>query len=134
MEEAPVVVEQAKEEKPAEVKEPTRMVKLPKGAVLVPIPEGRKIKKRFIRADGTEAIIWVKEKKAPSNPEPIKEAPKKEEPKAPEVKKEEPKKVPEAKPEVKPQPKPLPKKEEKKENKPQQKTIKGKNSRKKFRK
>ena len=47
---------------------------------------------------------------------------------------EEPKKVPEAKPEVKPQPKPLPKKEEKKENKPQQKTIKGKNSRKKFRK
>ena len=134
VEEAPVVVEQAKEEKPAEVKEPTRMVKLPKGAVLVPIPEGRKIKKRFIRADGTEAIIWVKEKKAPANPEPIKEAPKKEEPKAPEVKKEEPKKVPEAKPEVKPQPKPLPKKEEKKENKPQQKTIKGKNSRKKFRK
>ena len=134
VEEAPVVVEQAKEEKSAEVKEPTRMVKLPKGAVLVPIPEGRKIKKRFIRADGTEAIIWVKEKKAPSNPEPIKEAPKKEEPKAPEVKKEEPKKVSEAKPEVKPQPKPLPKKEEKKENKPQQKTIKGKNSRKKFRK
>lgn len=133
VEEAPVV-EQAKEEKLAEAKEPTRMVKLPKGAVLVPIPEGRKIKKRFIRADGTEAIIWVKEKKAPANPEPIKEAPKKEEPKAPEVKKEEPKKVPETKPEVKPQPKPLPKKEEKKENKPQQKTIKGKNSRKKFRK
>lgn len=134
VEEAPIVVEQAKEEKPTEAKEPTRMVKLPKGAVLVPIPEGRKIKKRFIRADGTEAIIWVKEKKAPANPEPKKEAPKAEEPKAPEVKKEEPKKVPEAKPEVKPQPKPLPKKKEKKENKPQQKTIKGKNSRKKFRK
>lgn len=132
VEEAPVV--EAKEEKPAEVKEPTRMVKLPKGAVLVPIPEGRKIKKRFIRADGTEAIIWVKDKKTQLNPEPIKEAPKKEEPKAPEVKKEEPKKAPEAKPQPKPAPKPLPKKEEKKENKPQPKTIKGKNSRKKFRK
>ena len=132
VEEVPVVAE-PKEEKPAEAKEPTRMVKLPKGAVLVPIPEGRKIKKRFIRADGTEAIIWVKEKKAPANPEPKKETPKAEAPKAPEVKKEESTKAPEVKPQPKPEPKPLPKKEEKKENKPQQKIIKGKNSRKKFR-
>ena len=114
---------------PAPAKEPTRMVKLPKGAKLVPIPEGRMIKKRFVRADGTEAVIFVKEKKAPAQEE-TKPEPKKEE--TPKV--EEPKKAPEAKPQPKQEQKPLPKKEEKKENKPQPKSIKGKNSRKKFRK
>ncbi|MBR5355701.1 MAG: hypothetical protein IK121_02130, partial [Lachnospiraceae bacterium] len=103
---------------PAPAKEPTRMVKLPKGAKLVPIPEGRMIKKRFVRADGTEAVIFVKEKQAPAQEEA-----------KPEPKKEEPKKAPEAKPQPKQEQKPLPKKEEKKENKPQPTSIKGKNSR-----
>ena len=106
----PIKVEQPVEEKPAQKQENIRIYKVPKGGKLVPVPEGKKIKKRFIRADGTEAIIWAKDKNASTNVEPKKETPKME------------------------QPKPLPNKEETKENKPQPKMVKGKNSRKKFRK
>lgn len=101
--ERPVVAKPVKEQ-------PKVTIKLAKGLKLEPIPEGKKIKKRFIRADGTEAIIWAKDKNASTNVEPKKETPKVE------------------------QAKPLPKKEEIKENKPQPKMVKGKNSRKKFRK
>ena len=101
-------------------------------------PEGRKIKKFFKRSDGTIAIIYQKEKakslRAKARAEAkAREAANKEEPKQ-EASKAEPK--------VQEAPKPAPKqnnqrhsyKEEKKENRPQQKVIKGKNSRKKFKK
>ena len=115
----PIKEEPRVQEQPVVKQEPTRIYKVPKGGRLEPIPEGKKIKKRFVRADGTEAVIFVKEKKAPAQPVEAKP---------------EPKKAPEAKPQPKQEQKPLPKKEEKKENKPQQKSIKGKNSSKKFRK
>ena len=79
----PIKVEpQAVEVQPAPKQEQLRIYKVPKGGKLVPIPEGKKIKKRFVRADGTEAIIWAKPKKAeeeaPKAPE-AKTAPKVEE-------------------------------------------------------
>ena len=101
-------------------------------------PEGRKIKKFFKRSDGTIAIIYQKEKakslRAKARAEAkARKAANKEEPKQ---------EAPKAEPKAQEAPKPAPKqnnqrhsyKEEKKENRPQQKVIKGKNSRKKFKK
>ena len=132
------------EKKPAPAKEPAKAVE-PKQVEAQPAPareeaqpEGRKIKKFFKRSDGTVAIIYQKEKakslRAKARAEArAKEAANKEEPKQ---------EAPKAEPKVQEAPKQAPKqnnqrhsyKEEKKENRPQQKVIKGKNSRKKFKK
>ena len=127
------------EKKPAEAVEP-EPVEAPQQAPAreEAQPEGRKIKKFFKRSDGTVAIIYQKEKakslRAKARAEAkAREAANKEEPKQ---------EAPKAEPKVQEAPKPAPKqnnqrhsyKEEKKENRPQQKVIKGKNSRKKFKK
>ena len=132
------------EKKPAPAEEPAKAVE-PKQVEAQPAPareeaqpEGRKIKKFFKRSDGTVAIIYQKEKakslRAKARAEArAREAANKEEPKQ---------EAPKAEPKVQEAPKQAPKqnnqrhsyKEEKKENRPQQKVIKGKNSRKKFKK
>ena len=71
----PIKVEpQVVEVQPAPKQEQLRIYKVPNGGKLVPIPEGKKIKKRFVRADGTEAIIWAKPKKAEEEPKMAPEA------------------------------------------------------------
>ena len=52
-------------EEPKAAPQPKPVIKLKPGLELAPLPAGRKVKKRFIRADGTEAIIWAKDKKTP---------------------------------------------------------------------
>ena len=127
------------EKQPARAVEP-KPVEAPQSAPIKeePQPEGRKIKKFFKRSDGTVAIIYQKEKakslRAKARAEAkAREAANKEEPKE---------EAPKAESKVQEALKPAPKqnnqrhsyKEEKKENRPQQKVIKGKNSRKKFKK
>ena len=78
----PIKEEPRVQEQPAPKQENLRVYKVPKGGKLVPIPEGKKIKKRFIRADGTEAVIWANDKKVKEEPkvaQEVKPAPKVEE-------------------------------------------------------